>query len=124
MLNAANDQADSEIYERYVKIGVYSINEVRDKLREERLDPSKVPGADEHFLFTSAGPILISQLQEYMNASLMPTQPKPPGLIGSDGNSVKDSATNRNGQLAKLIEEIIEIQKELRDEREKKNSGE
>lgn len=120
-LNAADDKVDSEIYECYIKVGVFSINDVRDKLGEEILDVTKYPGASEYFLFTSSGPILISKLTEYMDAALIPTQPKPPGLAGSDGESIKDSTKTRAGnKVTKLIEDIVTLQKELRDEQQRR----
>lgn len=110
-LNPNNDNDDSERHDRLLKIGVLTIQEVRDAMRLPRYENN--PGADQPFIFTSSGPILVSMLEEYMKAALMPTQPKPPGLPGSPGVSTNSSSPTRKS-IEQMIEDFDKIQKELK----------
>jgi PBSX family phage portal protein len=116
-LNVSDLNIDAERYDRLIKIGVYTINRVKDILHEKRYDPTKYPGADEPFIYTSSGPILLSKLMEYMEMSLAPEVPKPPGMPGGSGTTAsKNSGKMKNG-VQKILEEIEEIRKELANER-------
>lgn len=110
-LNDSNSENEAKIHEVYVKLGILTVNQVRDLIRQPRYEFSE---ADKPFLFTSSGPILLESLEEYMKIALMPKQPNPPGLPGGPGVSTTDDSPKRD--VKKIIDEIVDIQKRLRDE--------
>jgi len=118
-LNPTSENDESERFERYIKIGVLTINKVREFLRLPRYD---FPEADEPFIFTSSGPILVSSLKKYMEVALMPKQPsspEPPGLPGGKGVSTDDDGPKR---VTKILEEIMKIREDLANELGKQQS--